>query len=187
MSAFIIHEITPNLAISDIYAAKHEKTLRKHGITHILSLLSFQSIGPVPDFITNLKLDILDYPEENIIDEFKITHEFIDAAVKKGGKVLIHCQAGISRSSTVLCAYLMRSQGLTRDKAFKMIKSVRKHVRPNDGFWDQLEVYEKCNYEPCKGKPEYDAWERRHYNLDGPADPALQQEQKLIAQHKAKL
>lgn len=170
----VIHQITPNLAISDIYAAKHEKTLKEHGITHILSLLSFATIQPVPKFITNLKLDILDYPDENILDEFKVTHAFIDEAVKKGGNVLIHCQAGISRSSTTLCAYLMKSQGLSRDVAFKMIKDKRPIVNPNEGFWKQLEVYEACHYEPHKGLAAYDAWEKQFYAWGGPADPSAE-------------
>lgn len=168
----LIHQITPHLAISDIYAAKHEKTLRAHGVTHILSLLSFANITPVPECIRgHLKLDILDYPDENILDEFKTTHAFIDEGVQEGGNVLIHCQAGISRSSTTLCAYLMKSRGLSRDEAFAMIKDKRAIVKPNEGFWEQLRVYEACDYEPAKGKAAYDDWERKFYAWGGPADP----------------
>lgn len=174
-----IDRITSNLAISDVYAAKHEKTLAGMGITHILSLLSFATIAPVPKFITNLKLDILDYEDENILDEFKTTHAFIDDAVKQGGTVLIHCQAGISRSSTTLCAYLMKSQGISRDEAFRLIKDKRPIVRPNPGFWDQLKVYEECACEPRKGKPAYDAWEKRFYDYGGPADPGSKEKAKL--------
>lgn len=175
----IIHNVTPHLAISDIYAAKNEKTLRAFGITHILSLLSYSDIGPVPSFITNLKLDILDYADENIIDEFQLTDKFIDDAVKSGGKVLIHCQAGISRSSTVLCAYLMKSQRLSRDDAFKMIKDQRSHVLPNEGFWEQLKVYEECDYMPQRGKPAYDAWLKKFYAWGGEADPGKKDKAKL--------
>ena len=175
----IIHTVTPQLAISDVYAAKHEKTLEQHGITHILSLLSYASIEPVPSFITNLKLDILDYPDENILDEFSITNKFIDDAVRSGGKVLIHCQAGISRSSTVLCAYLMKSQDLTRDAAFKLIKDQRSHVRPNEGFWEQLKVYEECRHQPIKGQAAYDAWLKKFYAWGGEADPGKSGTSKL--------
>lgn len=167
-----IDEVTENLSISDIYAAKNAKLLAEHGITHILSLLSFATIEPVPSGVRNLKLDILDYEDENILDEFKITNRFIDEALEKEGKVLIHCQAGISRSSTVLCAYLMKSLGLSREDAFAKISAVRSIVRPNPGFWRQLQVYEECGHDPHKGHPAYDRWEADFYRWGGDADPS---------------
>ncbi|BFZ54027.1 hypothetical protein PYCC9005_001058 [Savitreella phatthalungensis] len=161
----VIHQVTPHLCISDVYAAQDEKTLRKHRVTHVLSLLSFANII-VPTDVKHLKLDILDYPDENIIDEFRHTHAFIRDAVEQGGNCLIHCQAGISRSSTVLCAFLMSSEGLTRDEAFRLIKHRRRQVRPNEGFWEQLKVYEDCHYVPAKGKPPYDSWLARFYKWE---------------------
>lgn len=102
-----LNNVTSNLSISDVWAAKNPTILKNAGITHILSLLSYSNITSVPQGITNLQMDIVDYPDENIIDEFKITNKFIDDALQSGGRVLVHCQAGISRSCTVLCAYLM--------------------------------------------------------------------------------
>ena len=87
----VLHQITSNLAISDVYAAQHEDLLRRHRITHIVSLLSFATIQ-VAEGIKHLRIDILDYPDENIIDEFKITNAWIEQAIAEGGNVLIHCQ-----------------------------------------------------------------------------------------------
>ncbi|ORY76310.1 protein-tyrosine phosphatase-like protein [Protomyces lactucae-debilis] len=137
-----IHQVTDNLFISDIYAAQSAKKLDEYDITHIISLLSYSSIL-VPPHVKHLKLDVLDYDDENILQEFESSRQWIDEAIKGGGRVLIHCQAGISRSSTILCAYIMASQNIPRDEAFEMIKRVRSHVKPNPGFWEQLLVWEQ--------------------------------------------
>jgi Dual specificity phosphatase, catalytic domain len=56
--------------------------------------------------------------------------------------VLVHCQQGISRSATVVMAFLIRYYSMTRDEAFLHVKSWRPIVCPNPGFWRQLEQYE---------------------------------------------
>jgi protein-tyrosine phosphatase len=50
------------------------------------------------------------------------------------GSVLVHCEQGMSRSSTVVMAYLMRYQGMTRDEAYVICKSKRPMVNPNEGL-----------------------------------------------------
>lgn len=67
---------------------------------------------------------------------------FIQRHVCNGGSVLVHCQMGISRSATVVIAYLMRFHGMGRDDAYRTVKSRRPGVEPNPGFWEQLRVYE---------------------------------------------
>ncbi len=50
---------------------------------------------------------IKDSQSENIECIFYECFDFIDEALKSGGKILIHCVAGISRSVTITAAYLM--------------------------------------------------------------------------------
>lgn len=56
--------------------------------------------------------------------------------------VLVHCEFGVSRSSTIVIAYLMRYQGMTRDQAYVKTKSMRPCTSPNVGFWNQLKQWE---------------------------------------------
>ena len=65
-----------------------------------------------------------------------------DICNDNSNSVLVHCQMGVSRSSTVVLAYLIRFQNMTRESAFEHVRSRRPKIRPNRGFWIQLERFE---------------------------------------------
>jgi len=62
----------------------------------------------------------------------------IDDAVNNGGKVLVHCQAGVSRSSTIAIAYVMTRLSMRMFDAFRFVKAQRAVVAPNFNFLGQL-------------------------------------------------
>jgi len=88
--------------------------------------------------ITYKGLKLLDVPQTNIALHFNDVTMFIDEALEAGGKVLVNCEMGMSRSSTCVLAYLMLRHEMT---AIEALSKVRKHryVRPNKGFLRQLE------------------------------------------------
>jgi dual specificity phosphatase 12 len=90
-------------------------------------------------FLKNIH--VYDTDEQNMIQYFDETNEFIQEAYKAKGKVLIHCQAGVSRSATVLTACIMKSKNINRDDALAIVKRKRPSVVPNDGFMEQLTLY----------------------------------------------
>jgi protein-tyrosine phosphatase len=51
---------------------------------------------------------------------------------------LVHCWAGISRSVSVVCYYLMVTRNMSYTEAIALVKSKRAIAQPNDGFEDQL-------------------------------------------------
>lgn len=57
------------------------------------------------------------------------------------GVVLVHCNAGVSRSSSIVMAYLMWREGLLFDEAYRQVKLARPSSRPNSGFYRQLQNY----------------------------------------------
>ena len=57
-------------------------------------------------------------------------------------RILVHCTMGVSRSSTIVCAYLMKSRGISVQAALDMVKEKRQGVRPNPGFIKQLGEWE---------------------------------------------
>ncbi|KAE8348557.1 dual specificity phosphatase [Aspergillus coremiiformis] len=64
---------------------------------------------------------------------------------KSQGSVLIHCEMGISRSATVLIAYLMRKHRTTLQETLELVKQKRK-VKPNPNFMDQLKIWGQLEY-----------------------------------------
>ncbi|XP_066568668.1 dual specificity protein phosphatase 2-like [Amia ocellicauda] len=63
---------------------------------------------------------------------------FIDSVRERGGRVLVHCQAGVSRSAAVCLAYLMESRRLPLAEALAFVRQRRAAVAPNLAFMGQL-------------------------------------------------
>lgn len=100
------------------------------------------------DTFTQLVIEEDDSPQSNIIKYFPQTFDFIESALRESEKnaVLVHCMAGISRSSTIVAAYLMKKHKWSADRALQEIRKVRPKAYPNTGFLQQLSIYEQDRY-----------------------------------------
>ena len=90
-------------------------------------------------FQTRETIEVDDSAFSQLLPEFPHASKFISAALSGGGGVLVHCMAGVSRSTTVATAYLMKAQK-NQDAAAVLaaVRSVRAEVKPNAGFMHQL-------------------------------------------------
>ena len=115
------------------------------GITHVLTVA--KGHPPMfPSHFTYREVKVLDMPSVNLKQRFVPCIQFIKEAVESNngkGKVLVHCFAGVSRSATIVIAYLMHEHGLPYSAALKLVKSKRPFINPNDGFRKQLILFEK--------------------------------------------
>ncbi len=57
-------------------------------------------------------------------------------------RVLVHCQAGVSRSAAICIAYLMKHVGMHLTDAYAVVKAARFIIDPNEGFMRQLKEYQ---------------------------------------------
>jgi atypical dual specificity phosphatase len=69
--------------------------------------------------------------------------EFIHRHISAGHACLVHCQRGVSRSASIVMAYLMLYRGMSRDEAYIWVKRRRSVIAPNIGFWNQLVAFEE--------------------------------------------
>lgn len=72
---------------------------------------------------------------------FRDCTDFIKQHRMHGRNVLVHCHAGKSRSTSIVLAYLMEELGMSLESAYRLAKEKRPAVRPNPGFWRQLQQF----------------------------------------------
>jgi len=101
----------------------------------------------VKDFFADeysyLSFALRDTEGQAIAPVFEKCHAFIDTARAEGASVLVHCNAGISRSATIVISYLMHREKMSLREALAWVKARRKVISPNFGFVRQLIEYEK--------------------------------------------
>ena len=89
-----------------------------------------------------LVITLADNCMEAIIPKIRETKDFIDSSLRAGGKVLVHCNDGMSRSASLVIAYIMQTYGLDFKAALNHVQQRRFCVQPNDGFEQQLKEFE---------------------------------------------
>ncbi|XP_072487728.1 dual specificity protein phosphatase 15 isoform X3 [Notamacropus eugenii] len=147
-----MNKVLPGLYLGNFIDAKDPDQLSRNKITHIISihespqplLQLFPTSGlEVKRFqdITYLRIPVPDTPEVPIKKHFKECINFIHYCRLSGGTCLVHCFAGISRSATIVTAYVMTVTGLGWREVLEAVKAVRPIANPNPGFKQQLEEY----------------------------------------------
>ncbi|XP_054166274.1 uncharacterized protein DDB_G0280205-like [Oppia nitens] len=131
--------IIPGLLIGSQDVAQDKTTLDNYEVTHILNL-AYGVDNAFEDDYNYKKLEILDLPETDITVYFDDCFEYIDEG-RRYGNCLVHCNAGVSRSCAICCAYLMAKEKMTFTDALNAIREARPFSRPNDGFVKQLQEY----------------------------------------------
>ena len=139
-------EIIPNLFLGSVGCSSNLEELQNNKITHIVCCASGME-NKFPDKFKYYNVNLLDKENQNIRIYLDGTYKFIDDALKNGGRVFVHCYAGVSRSASILIAYLMKSKKMKFDEALNLLKSKRSKVNPNAGFILQLRAYEKEIFE----------------------------------------
>ncbi|MBF0207869.1 MAG: dual specificity protein phosphatase family protein, partial [Oligoflexia bacterium] len=155
-----IAKITDRLFLSSVKPAEDMALLRELGITHIVNITGHKHHSSVlrypPKFptvfqylhiVTDDEMDaamLRDFPtfEERFV---RPGFDFIEHALADSNgreRVLVHCEAGISRSSTMVIAYLMHEKFISLRDAFETVKRIKNNIAPNHAFFAKLIEFE---------------------------------------------
>ncbi|KAJ4918544.1 hypothetical protein JOQ06_004177 [Pogonophryne albipinna] len=118
-------QVTRSLFISNCRSACSEELLQRENIT--------------------LRIPVYDDPNEDLLSHFDRSADSIQQEALRGGRSLVYCKNGRSRSATICIAYLMKHREMKLFEAKLKVKTARYEIDPNPGFLSQLQRYEQIN------------------------------------------
>ena len=138
-------QIQVNLYLGARPKLEHLKILKDLGITQVLSCLDENKRSNV-SFLES-EFETLFVPLEDKVSEdiAPAIHDCIRFASKLKSpheKLLVHCEAGVSRSASLVIALLMHREHKSFYDAFSDVYSARAKILPNIGFASQLQQLE---------------------------------------------
>ena len=136
-----LNKVTDKIYLGDLKSGNDINFLKEENISNVLSLTGdiFSPKYPKKLKISQKIINIDDSPKENILKFFKECILYIE----NSDKILVHCMAGVSRSATIVIAYLMWKTHSSFNDTYLFIKKRRPEIDPNNGFRKQLNIFHK--------------------------------------------
>lgn len=118
--------ITPyQLWIGSEADSKNAEAARRHGVGLIVNCT--RNIPARVPRVRHVRVPIDDSSDEagTFLAHLPVVVRLIDEHLSKGQGVLVHCYAGVSRSASVVAAYLMYKEGLSPRQAMARIRRIK--------------------------------------------------------------
>lgn len=134
--------VTPQLYVGPQYRINGKHFLEEQGIHYCVNMRIERDDArfglALPHYLYLPTIDD-DAPSLDHLDQGVA---FIQKAISEGGKVYIHCGAGVGRAPSMAAAYLM-ANGCDLEEALRLIKKVRPFIAITPKQMDQLILYEE--------------------------------------------
>ena len=134
-------EILPGLFLGSVGCAYNKASLEEAQITHILTVADNLQPRYRNDFTYKI-IQCHDNSTQDLLDLFNLAFDFINETLSNNKRILVHCFAGKSRSTTFVIAYLIRFQQMKLKEALMHVLRIRPSVMPNQNFMEQLRSFE---------------------------------------------
>ncbi|KER33414.1 hypothetical protein T265_00726 [Opisthorchis viverrini] len=134
-------QILPFLYIGNEIDGTSEQVLQACNIRFVLN------VTPKAPFLDEVRfhccrIAAADMESQDLRSLFSTAFQFIEESRLSGCNILVHCQAGVSRSPSLVIAYLMAHSQLSLRDAYLLVKSKRSVISPNFSFLGQLFDFE---------------------------------------------
>uniref|UniRef100_A0A673AVL3 protein-tyrosine-phosphatase n=1 Tax=Sphaeramia orbicularis TaxID=375764 RepID=A0A673AVL3_9TELE len=139
----VVSPILPFLFLGNERDAQDLDLLLRLNIGYVVNVTTHLPLYHQNSGLRYKRLPATDNSKQNLRQYFEEVFEFIEEAYQSGQGVLVHCQAGVSRSATIVIAYLMKHTLMTMTDAYKYVRSRRPVVSPNLNFMGQLLEFER--------------------------------------------
>jgi len=139
-----------DIYIGESETLKHQNTVRAEGITAVVRLDQIsRADGQWSRAFTLLDAPMPDcqYMDDDTIDQVT---RFIYERVEAGDKVLVHCHMGVSRSVSMVMAYLIAYEGMSLAEAFGTVREGRASAYPHETLLVSLIERYKLPYDVGK-------------------------------------
>jgi len=168
--------VTQHLVLGCREDAMDLRRLQALGVTHVLNTCR-QLPNYHPESFVYHKIPLLDAPEAPIVTCCEVASNFLQRVERVGGRCLVHCIAGSSRSVTLAIMHLMISHKVPLHVAFHHISRMRPQANPNEGFKLQLALLELklLGGSSVAGKDAGDAWFFYEWNVRKSSVPQLKE------------
>ena len=135
------HLVADNIWLGDLPSACDIKRLRDEiGVTHVVTaIIGVDAV--YPDSFEYHLIPVCDWPQEDLLKHLDLATDFMNKSITSGGTVYVHCMAGVSRSATIVAAFLIRFRKMDPNQAIQLLQQRRSVVNPNAGFRAQLIKY----------------------------------------------
>ncbi|KAL5110051.1 Dual specificity protein phosphatase 19 [Taenia crassiceps] len=140
---FIVND-EPDLEVGEVIVqgsqdvAEDFNTLQDKGITHIVNLISNYAGNKFEDRFEYLSCTLYDDMQADLMPAITACCSFIrERVLPSHGRLLIHCNVGISRAPSVLIGCLIKLYQMPFDVAYRTVDNARS-ISPNLSFKMQL-------------------------------------------------
>ena len=119
------------------------KALAASGVTHVVDTRSEYQDDQEALAKENIELLYLPTPDTYPLSVAQLMQgaEWADTKIRKGGRVLIHCEHGVGRSVLLTCAVLVY-EGMHARDALELVKKQRWQASPNQRQVSRLREFE---------------------------------------------
>ncbi|PAA78180.1 hypothetical protein BOX15_Mlig018731g1, partial [Macrostomum lignano] len=158
-----MNEVITGLWLGGVYAALNDTELKAKGVKRIVTVCDYNPLQydkhrseqfPLEEFQQHY-VKVLDDADEDLLSHFNDCFTFIREGLETGVGVLVHCQVGVSRSASVVIAYLMHTDGLSLQMACRKVSNARPIISPNPGFMSQLSLFESMGNRVDPSHPKF--------------------------------